>query len=50
MLTFTGTVIIVVLFSKDKIVPTLEAVTEMLNKSTVFLRELWFSLPQNPDM
>ncbi|KAL4000274.1 tripartite motif-containing protein 16 [Sarotherodon galilaeus] len=50
MLTFTGTVIIVVLFSKDKIVPTLEAVTEMLNKSTVFLRELWLSQPQNPDM
>lgn len=50
MLTFTGTVIIVVLFSKGKIVTTLEAATEMLNKSTVFLRELWFSLPQNPDM
>lgn len=50
MLTFTGTVIIVVIFSKGKIVTTLEAATEMLNKSTVFLRELWFSLPQNPDM
>ncbi|XP_039896094.1 flavin-containing monooxygenase 5-like isoform X1 [Simochromis diagramma] len=50
MLTFTGTVIIVVLFSKGKIVTTLEAATEMLNKSTGFLRELWFSLPQNPDM